>query len=30
VKVNLDRAPTPDEIRPALVDRGVAYLELTG
>ena len=30
VKVNVDRAPTPAEIKPALADRGVAYLRLTG
>jgi hypothetical protein len=28
VKVNVDRSPTPAEIKPALADRGVAYLEL--
>lgn len=29
VKVNLDRPPTVTEIKPALADRGVAYLQLT-
>ncbi len=29
VKVNVDRAPTVAEIKPALGDRGVAYLHLT-
>ena len=29
VKVNVDRSPTHAEIKPALADRGVAYLKLT-
>ena len=29
VKVNVDRSPPPAEIKPALADRGVAYLKLT-
>jgi hypothetical protein len=29
VKVNVDRSPTAAEIKPALADRGVAYLQLT-
>jgi hypothetical protein len=28
VKVNVDRPPTPADIKPALATRGVAYLEL--
>ena len=28
VKVNVSHAPSPEEIRPALADRGVAYLTL--
>jgi deazaflavin-dependent oxidoreductase (nitroreductase family) len=29
VKVNVDRSPTPDEIKPVLAHRVVAYLKLT-